>query len=125
MITENELTEAFDKALIKGPENLDGRDRQLYLIQDFILEWENGAFTGYLYNKIPDWKYINETISAMKTHGLTDLSNIVKEAVDLFQNYEEPYPTTTWSGVLKLYDPSGKLQDLDGKCKNLTNYGIH
>ena len=124
MITDDELTDAFDKAMTIGPDNLNGRERKLYLIQDFILEWENGSFSGYLYNKIPNFSHIHETISAMDTHGLNELSQILSEAISLFKTYKELVPATTWEFVLKQYDPSGKLDILDNLVNKLDNYGI-
>ena len=124
MITDEELTDAIDKAMAICPDNLHGRNRELYLIQDFILEWENGSFSGYLYNKIPNFSHIHETISAMNTHGLNELSQILSEVISFFKTYEEPVPATTLEFVLKQYDPSGKLDTLDSLVNTLDNYGI-
>ncbi len=40
------------------------------LIQDFILEYESGGLSGYLYNRIPDFGRIQATIVSMSRHGL-------------------------------------------------------
>ncbi len=122
--TDDQLTAAFDKAMMKGPENLIGAEREYYLIQDFILEWENGGLTGYLYNRIPGFDLIRAAIDSMRRHGLADLASILGEAVHLFDDYEEPNPPTTWRSVLERYDPTSRLADLDRRVKHLQNYGL-
>lgn len=67
---------------------------------------------------------MNDAISAMETRGLADLSRILREAVNLFENYKEPNPGTTWEATLKKYDPYGKLRILDELIRKLGNYGI-
>jgi hypothetical protein len=99
-------------------------DRDFYLIQDFILEWENGTLTGYLYNRIPDFDLVRATIDSMQRHGLAELAAILGEAVKLFEGYQDPNPPTTWSAVLERYDPTGTLARLDDQIHRLQDYGL-
>jgi hypothetical protein len=122
--TEDQLTAAYAKGITEGAENLVGADREYYLIQDFILEFENGLLSGFLYNRIPDFGEIRATVASMHTHGLIELSSILAEAVDLFSGYQEPDPPSTWRAVLQQYDPGGKLRDLENQIMKLQNYGL-
>src|SRR5207244_3208630 len=94
--TDDQLTAASDKGIAEGSDTLVGIDRDYHLIQDFILEWENGFLSGYLYNRIPDFDLVRAAIDSMRRHGLGDLASILSEAVQLFDGYQEPSPPTTW-----------------------------
>jgi len=122
--TDDQLAAAYDKAMAEGPENVAGTDRDYYLIQDFILEYENGLLSGYLYNRIPDFDQIRATIDSMKRHGLTGLAAILDETLMIFKDYQEPNPPTTWRKVLEHYDPTGKLRNLEDRTHQLPNYGV-
>lgn len=122
--TDDQLATAFDKAMKEGPENLVGTDRDYYLIQNFVLEWENGALTGYLYNRIPDFDLVRATMDSMQRHGLTELATILGEAVKLFEGYQDSNPPTTWRAVLERYDPTGTLARLDERIHRLQDYGL-
>ena len=122
--TDDQLTAAFDRGIREGPDKLVGPDRDYYLIQDFILEWENGSLSGYLYNRIPDFALIRAAIDSMRRHGLAELGSILSEALKLLEGYREPDPPTTWGAVLQRYDPAGRLAELDRQIGNLQNYGL-
>jgi hypothetical protein len=122
--TNDQLTIAYDKGFTKGEENLVGIDREYYLIQDFILEYEIGGLSGYLYNRIPDFDRIRTAIGSMRRHDLSELSSILSEAVAIFDGYREPDPPTAWRAVLQHYDPADKLRELDSQIMELENYGL-
>ena len=48
------LTEVFDRGSRNGIETLSLDERALYSIQEFILDFEMGGLSGYLYNHIRD-----------------------------------------------------------------------
>ena len=125
MPTDEQLTAAFDKGMREGPENLVGPDRDYYLIQDFILEWESGFLTGYLYNRIPDFASIRAAIDSMRRHGAVELGSILSQALELFEGYQEPDPPSTWEATLRRYDPTGRLAELDRRIMNLQSYGMN
>lgn len=122
--TDDQLTAAFDLAMAKGPENLTGADRDYYLIQEFILDWENGGLTGYMYNRIPDFARLSSVTDAMNRQGLVELAAILREAVRLFDGYHEPSLPTTWRLVLRQYDPKDTLSILDNRIGQLRNFGL-
>jgi len=121
--TDDQLTAAFDRGIKEGLNNLVGTDRDYYLIQDFILAWENGFLSGYLYNRIPDLDLIRAAVDSMRRQGGGDLASILSDAVQLFDGYQEPSPPTTWRAVLEHYDPTGRLAGLDDRIRRLQNYG--
>jgi len=122
--TDQLLFEIFDKAMSNGVETLSPEERRLYLIQDFILEWENGALTGYFYTRLPNVALIAETIAAMRHHDVTALADILEKALAVFRGYTDPTVPTTWEKTLEQYDPGGQLSELDRQIDALTGYGL-
>ena len=111
MDPEERLAEVFDRGSRDGMDSLSAADRELYLIQDFLFEYEMGGLTTYFYNRLPDTDVILATIRAMSARRLTALVEILSEAADLFLGYVDPNPPTTWEEVLHRYDPTGRLQE--------------
>ncbi len=122
--TDDQLTAAYDKGITEGAGKLVGTEREYYLIQDFILEYENGGLSGYLYNRIPDFDHIRAAVASMTKHDLVELGSILSEAVAVFEGYQDPDPPSTWRAVLQHYDPEGKLRELESRIMSLKNYGL-
>lgn len=118
------LYDVFDRGLRDGIQSLSVSDQELYWIQEFILDYEMGGLTGYIYNHLPDTKGIHVAIAAMRKHGLTALAELLNEATALFANYTESDATPTWNSVLQKYDPKDKLDEIDSRIDELENYGI-
>ena len=87
--TEDELSDAWQEGDDGGVESLSPRDRDDYLIWDFILGWEMNGLSGHLFNRAPDFDGLRATVAAMRRRGLPELAEIVGEAVDLFARYDE------------------------------------
>jgi hypothetical protein len=145
---DERLTEVFDRGLREGVEALSPADRELFRIQDFILEYEMNGLSGYFYNRLPDLGEISAAVDAMRTHELRELAALLSEAARLFAGYADPDPPTTWgeavtadsdesdSGyadpdppttwceVLRRYDPTDRLSDLESRIGALDNYGL-
>src|ERR1700733_2812921 len=100
------LTAVFDRAMREGLDGLSTTDRELYLIQDFIIESEMNGLSGYFYNRLPDVGLIEKAVEAMRRWGLADLASILSESLELFLGYVEPDPPTTWGEILRQYDPA-------------------
>ena len=65
MAPEERLADVFDRGLRDGVESLSAADRELYLIQDFLVEYEMGGLTTYFYNRLPDTDVIFASVRAM------------------------------------------------------------
>lgn len=124
MLPSQRLSEVFDRALNKGPESLSKEERDLYLIQDFIIEQEMNGLSGYFYNRLSDQRQISSTVVAMRRYGLSDLAAIVNEALQLFQGYTHVDSKTTWSEILRRYDPDNRLDTLAKRINALDDYGL-
>lgn len=124
MTDSQTLAIVFDKGSSDGMDSLSSDERELYLIQDFILQWEMDAFSGYFYNHLPHVDLIVEAVVSMRKHGLHALADILNEALELFRDYTEPTTATTWRKVLKQYDPNDCLSHLDHRIHELHNYGL-
>jgi len=118
------LTDVFDRGLRDGFDALPPAERELYLIQDFILDYEMNSLSGYFYNWLPELNCIRATIAAMRKRHLSELASLLTEATDLFTGYIDPDPPSTWERVLKKYDPSNRLQSLDEHIGALDDYGL-
>lgn len=124
MTPDERLAEVFDRAVRNGMSSLSPVERELYLIEDFILEYEMNSLSGYFYNRLPDLQKIDATVASMRRHGLSRLATLVAEATELFRAYKEPDPPTTWNEVLRRFDPAGHLQRIDDAIRELGNYGL-
>jgi hypothetical protein len=118
------LSEIFDLGSTNGIDSLSVADRELFLIQDFIIGFEMGGLSGYLYNRLPAIDVILATISAMSNHRLNELANLLQAAANLFVAYKDPNPPTTWNAILQQYDPDGLLDELNRNIGRLDNYGL-
>jgi hypothetical protein len=118
------LTEVFDRGLRDGVDRLTPAERDLYLIQDFIIEQEVNGLGGYFYNRLPDRAHIQATVDAMRRHGLRQLANLLGEAMYLFRDYADPDQPTTWGEVLRQYDPSNRLGAIEDQIRALDDYGL-
>ena len=121
------LSEVLDKGLRVGVEQLSVSERSYFLIADFIDRWETDGLSAYLYNVLPDVAVIEETVTAMKQHGLDDLAGLLGKVHELFQGYREPTRPTTWDVTLKTYDRAGIIPSVHKAIFSLQRdhgYGI-
>jgi hypothetical protein len=118
------LAEAFDRGLRDGVDALAPADRELFRIQDFIIEYELGGLSAYIYNRLPDLDGIHSAVVAMRRRGLLELAALLGEAAGLFAGYTDPEPPTTWGEVCRRYDPGGRLDELHSRIGGLDNYGL-
>jgi len=110
---DDRLTDAFDRGLREGLDSLSAVDRELFHVQDFIIEFEMGGLSGYLYNRLPDLDRIGHAVTAMKRLGFGRLADLLAQAAGLFNGYRDPAPRTTWDEVRKTYDPAGRIDAID------------
>ncbi len=118
------LAEVFDWGQRDGPDALSPDDRELFRIQDFVIEYEMGGLSSYFYNRLSDLDGIRATLAAMRRHDLTELADILGEATTLFAEYTDPDSPTTWDEVCRRYDPTGRLHEFDKRIAALDNFGI-
>jgi hypothetical protein len=124
MTPDERLTEVFDRGFNHGEDVLSRADHELFLIQEFILDYEMSALGGYFSNRLPDLDRIVSMVQAMKVCGLPSLAELLGEAVAIFNGYSDPDPPTTWSEVLQRYDPTNRLDELHDRIRALDNYGL-
>lgn len=123
MTTDDQLAEVFDRGLADGVDTLSFADRELFRIQDFIIEFEMNGLSGYFYNRLPDLCEIAATVEAMRKHSPA-LAGLLYDAAQLFNEYTDPDPPTTWSNVLKRHDPTDRLCDVHDRIAALDSYGL-
>ena len=99
-------------------------DHELFRILDFKHQYTDGGLSGYFYNRLPDLDDIQAVVALMRRYGLSELAALLGEAAALFSGYSDPDPPTTWEQTCQNYDPSGRLDELDGRIRELDNYGL-
>lgn len=123
MTTDDKLAEVFDRGLADGVDTLSPADRELFRIQDFIIEYEMNGLSGYFYNRLPNVGEIAAAVEAMRKHTPA-LAALLNDAAQLFIEYTDPDPQTTWSNVLKRYDPTDRFSDVHDRIAALNSYGL-
>lgn len=118
------LSRVFERALSSGVESLSSDERELYLIQDFIIELEMGGLSGYFYNRLPLNNQISAAIAAMRKYGLNELAGFLDEANQLLASGIESDPAQTWFEVLELRDQDNRLAAIEQSINALDNYGV-
>lgn len=124
MTFDEQLSDVFDRGIHNGTDSLTPYEQELFLVQDFIIEYEMGGLSGYLYNRLPDVEGIRRTIKAMQQNGLTALADLMGKVIAIFDGYAELDEFATWQHVLRQYDPENRLNELDQQIQELSNYGI-
>jgi len=124
VVSHDRLAEIFDRGLQDGVDALSPADRDLFRIQDFIIEYEMSGLSGYFYNRLPDITGIQAAVVAMRQHGLSELAALLDDAAGLFVGYSDPDPPTTWDKVRGKYDPAGRLDELHKRIGALDNFGL-
>jgi hypothetical protein len=124
MTFEEKLTTVFERGASHGFDCLTPSEQRLFLIQEFIIDYEMGGLSGYFYNRLLLPKQIATTIDAMRQYHLSELADLVREASILFTNYDESRATGTWNDILREYDPSNRLERISNRIASLNNYGI-
>lgn len=118
------LTEVFDRGLRDGVDALSAADRDLFRVQDFVIDYEMGGLSGYLYNRLPDLGAVRAAVEAMRRLRLAELAALLCEAADLFAGYADPDPPCTWAEVLRRHDPAGRLGEIERRISGLDDYGL-
>ncbi len=120
---DDQFGDVFNRGLADGVETLSPADRELFRIQGFIIEYEMNGLSGYFYNRLPDLDEIFATVEAMRKHTPA-LATLLNDAAQLFMKYTDPDPPTTWSNVLRRYDPTDRLSEIHDRIATLKSYGL-
>ena len=118
------LSDAFNRGLKNGFESLGDIDKELFLIQHFIVEFEMNGLSGYFYNRLPDVAALESAVVAMRKHGFAQLAELLAEAVAPFASYVDRTTPTTWGAVRDAYDPNRILDSVSKRISNLRSYGV-
>jgi hypothetical protein len=122
MTIDDRLTDTFDRGLRNGIDSLSAVDRELFHVQDFIIAFEMGGLSGYLYNQLPDLARVERAVTAMRRLGVRRLADLVEQAALLFRGYRDPVIPTTWNDVRQ---PTGRLDEISGEISTLEGYGYN
>lgn len=124
MLAHEKLSNIYDRALSDGLESLSDKERELYSIQDFIIELEMNGLSGYFYNRLPHPTQISTAIYAMRKYGLNEVAALLEEGFHLFEGYSGSSAAKTWSDALNDYDPNHQLRVLEKKIDAIEDYGL-
>lgn len=118
------LTDIFDRGNRDCGESLAPDERELFLIQDFIIEYEMGGLTTYLYSRLPKYDTMLATVAAMRKYNLSELAALLGEAAQLFRGYREDNSLPTWKAVLQHYDPENRIASIHRRIASLNDFGL-
>jgi hypothetical protein len=96
----------------------------MFLIQDFILEFEMNGLTGYFYNRLTTAGRMIDTVSAMRRYHLPELADLLFEAVQLFREFSPEHEADNWAELITKYDPGNRLHAINQQIILLDDYGI-
>lgn len=116
------LSAVFDRGLSKGERVLTRLERQLFLIQDFIIETEMGGLSGYLYNRVSHRGRLAATATAMELHDVRLLASIVRELQQRFVGRRSRWGET-WDDVCQRHISDKRLAALDARLDRAREHG--
>jgi hypothetical protein len=119
------LSAVFDKGLSRGLGTLTRVERQLFLIQDFIIETEMGGLSGYLFNRVASRGRLAATATAMEVHDVRLLAPIVGELQWRFRGYRSRRGAT-WDDACGRHLSDARLAVLEAKLDRARDkhYGL-
>jgi len=125
---EDELFAAYESGCSDGGASLGRRERELYLIGDFVIEYLQG---GWPDNWLGESNRFANLITAMRARGLFELAVLVEEILkilsggdDLLRELTETGETiATWE-FYERFDPEGRVAALRKLIGQLDNFGL-
>lgn len=118
------LAEVFDRGCPDNGKSLSPADRELFVIQDFIIEYEMGGLTTYFFNRVLEYDTILATVAAMRKYNLSELAALLAEAAELFRGYKDDSSLPSWKDILRHYDPGDRISDIDNRIAALKDFGL-
>ena len=107
------LSAVFDKGLSNGTA-ITRVERQLFLIQDFIIETEMGGLSGYLYNRLSHRGRLAATANALELHDVRLLAPIARELQRRFAGHRS-HAGETWDDVCRRHVSDARLAVLEAR----------
>jgi hypothetical protein len=123
------LREIFDRGLTKGEEKLSPKDLELFLIWDFVIEYEMGGITGFLYNRVSRPGRIDATARALRKYEVEPLAKVAEELSRRFRSWRNSDDAwgETWDEVRTRHISDARLAQLEDQLTRAgeKGYGIH
>lgn len=109
------LSEVFDRGLAKGEEKLAAKDLELFLIWDFVIEYEMGGLTGFLYNRVSNPGRIDATARALRKYEVEPLAKVAEELARRFRSWTNSDDDwgETWDEVRTRHISDARLERLE------------
>jgi Domain of unknown function (DUF4375) len=107
----------IDKVSDVGIAALSNDERVIYLVNRFLCDFENGGYSGFLYNvsaseSAPEWRELRDTADALSVLHSQKAADVLRETADLMEN-STPVSALTWAEYMAAVDPSGKTREFD------------
>ncbi len=116
------LSEIFDRGLHSGIQGLSRRDRELFLIWDFVIETEMGGLSGYLYNRLAKRGRLAATARAMEKYDVGLLAPITRELARRFLGWGAR-GSDTWEVSRRRSISDARLELLQQRCDEASRSG--
>jgi hypothetical protein len=120
------LSDIFDRGLRKDA-RLTRRERELFLIQSFIIDTEMGGLSGFLYNAHSKRGRLEATANALEKYDVKPLAPIARELAKRFHGWRaRTKQAQTWEEVLAVCVSDARLALLEERLSNAAHrdYGL-
>jgi len=122
------LSEVFDRGLTKGEEKLSPEDLELFLIWDFVIEYEMGGLTGFLYNRVNRPGRIDATARALRKYEVEPLAKVAEELSRRFRFWKnnDDASSETWDEARTRHISDARLERLEDQLTRAgeKGYGV-
>jgi hypothetical protein len=98
-------------------------EKQVYLVNRFLMETDIGGLSGFLYNVSPGakdlrWTELRATIEAVHALGRGRVGAILEEALRIVESGQATGRCATWSEYLTIVDSAGRLDSLGNELRS-------
>lgn len=117
------LTDVFDRGLREGEKKLSRRDRELFLIWDFVIEFEMGGLSGYLYNRVAKRGRLAATARALTKYEVKPLARIFGELARRFATFSSD-SSETWEDACRAHLSDARMKLLEEQLEAAQEAGF-
>ena len=125
MVAEREAPDIWNRILDReaqsGVAALSLEERRIFYVNRFLLDYENGGLSGFLYNVSPEngteWLELRSTIDAIAFFDRPEVARALEGALNIVERDGPSGPT--WGAFVSARDAEGQLDVIDrevGRC---------
>ena len=119
------LNAILRNALVAGAASLTHRERSVFYLNVFLIEFDSGGLTGFLYNACrsepgPEWTAVGNTIAALNAVDATPTALALSRALEILRAVPATPDDETWVAFLVQIDPAGELDAIHSQIETVS-----